>query len=282
MKILITGAKGMLGRTLCRELADFEIIPTDLPEADITDAGAFENLLKRTAPDVVIHCAAMTAVDRCESEIDLAYKLNAYGTMNVASACGVNGIRLIAISTDYVFDGRSEVPYSECDMPCGAGTVYGRSKLCGEKAVVRHCPDHVICRISWLYGPGGPSFVHTMMQLADGTHPELKVVADQIGNPTSTLAVARGLREILLHPELKGIYHLTCEGKATWAEFASEIFRLAGINQKVSPCTTDEFPRPARRPANSQLEKRMLKLSGLSPMPHWKDALSEFMAAEFC
>ena len=282
MKVLLTGGKGMLGRTLCAELKDFEVIPTDLPEADITDAAGFDALLKHHQPDAVIHCAAMTAVDKCETAVDLAYKLNTFGTANVAAACCRNGIRMIAISTDYVFDGFADRPYNEFDIPNGGNTVYGKSKFAGEEAVRKHCPDHVICRISWLYGAGGPSFVHTMINLADGTRPELKVVADQIGNPTSTLAVARGLREILLHPELKGIYHLTCEGKATWAEFASEIFRLAGINQKVSPCTTDEFPRPARRPANSQLEKRMLKLSGLSPMPHWKDALSEFMAAEFC
>ena len=277
MKVLLTGGKGMLGRTLCAELTDFEAIPTDLPEADITDAAGFDALLKQIKPDAVIHCAAMTAVDKCETEIDFAYKLNAFGTANVASACHRNGIRLIAISTDYVFEGNSDRPYNEFDTPNGGNTIYGKSKFAGEEAIRRHCPNHVICRISWLYGAGGPSFVHAMINLADGTRPELKVVADQIGNPTSTLAVARQLRNILIRKELVGTFHLTCEGEATWADFAAEIFRLKGIEQKIVPCMTAEFPRPAPRPANSRLDKMMLRLSGLPPMPHWKDALAEFL-----
>ncbi len=281
MKILLTGGKGMLGRTLCAELAEFEVVQSDLPEADITDPAGFDALLKKESPDAVIHCAAMTAVDRCETERDLAYKLNAFGSANVAGACHRNGIRLIAISTDYVFDGDSDRAYNEFDRPTGGRTVYGRSKFAGEEAVRACCPDHVICRISWLYGAGGPSFVHAMVDLADGSRPELKVVADQTGNPTSTLAVARKLREILLRPELVGTFHLTCEGEASWADFAAEIFRLTGKNQKIVPCTTAEFPRPAPRPANSRLDKMMLRLAGMSPMPHWKDALAEFIASEF-
>ena len=139
----------------------------------------------------------------------------------------------------------------------------------------------MICRISWLYGPGGPSFVHTMMRLADGTRPELKVIDDQHGNPTSTPAVARALRNILGRRELAGTFHLTCEGEATWAGFAQEIFRITGVRQKVVPCRTDEYPLPAPRPANSRLEKMMLRLAGLPPMPHWKDALKEFCELEF-
>ena len=281
MIVMLTGGKGMLGRTLCQVLSDFEVIPTDLPEADITDAAGFDALLTRIKPDAVIHCAAMTAVDLCETQTELAYKLNAFGTANVAAACHRHNVRLIAISTDYVFDGDSDDPYNEFDRATGGRTVYGKSKFAGEEAVRRHCPDHVIARISWLYGAGGPSFVHTMMKLADGTRPELKVVADQIGNPTSTLAVARMLHEILLHRELVGTFHLTCEGEASWAEFAQEIFRIAGKEQKVVPCTTDEYPRPAPRPKNSRLEKRMLKISGLPSMPHWRDALQEFMSKEF-
>lgn len=281
MIVMLTGGKGMLGRTLCQVLSDFEVISTDLPEADITDAAGFDALLTRIKPDAVIHCAAMTAVDLCETQTELAYKLNAFGTANVAAACHRHNVRLIAISTDYVFDGDSDDPYNEFDRATGGRTVYGKSKFAGEEAVRRHCPDHVIARISWLYGAGGPSFVHTMMKLADGTRPELKVVADQIGNPTSTLAVARMLHEILLHRELVGTFHLTCEGEASWAEFAQEIFRIAGKEQKVVPCTTDEYPRPAPRPKNSRLEKRMLKISGLPSMPHWRDALQEFMPKEF-
>lgn len=281
MKVMLTGGKGMLGRTLCRELADFEVIATDLPEADITDANGFDKLLQTIKPDAVIHCAAMTAVDKCESETDLAYKLNAVGTANVAKACNKNKVRLIAISTDYVFAGDSDKAYNEFDRPDGGRTIYGKSKFAGEEAVRTFCPDHVIARISWLYGAGGPSFVHAMMNLADGTRPELKVVADQIGNPTSTTAVARALRNILQQKNLCGTFHLTCEGEASWYEFALEIFRLAGIVQKVTPCTTEEFPRPAPRPKNSRLDKMMLRLHGLPEMMHWKDALAEFMQSEF-
>ena len=276
MKVLLTGGKGMLGRTLCRELTDFTVIPTDLPEGDITDPAGFAALLEKHAPDAVIHCAAMTAVDRCETESDLAYRLNAFGTANVAIACHRAGIRLIAISTDYVFAGDLDRPYHEFD-PAGARTVYGITKFAGEELVRRYCPEHLICRISWLYGGDGPSFVHTMLKLANSGPEVLKVVADQIGNPTSTNAVARHLRLLLERPELNGTFHLTCEGEASWYDFACEIFRQAGVARKVEPCTTAEFPRPAPRPANSRLEKRMLRWCGLPPMPDWHDALAEFM-----
>ena len=282
MKVLLTGGKGMLGRTLVRELGgDFEVVPTDLPEADITDEDAIDAVIAQASPDAVIHCAAMTAVDKCETERDLAFRLNARGTANVAAACRRHGVRLVAISTDYVFEGDADRPYTEFDRPIGGRTVYGQSKFAGEEAVRSLCPNHVIARISWLYGAGGPSFVHAMMNLADGTRPVLKVVADQHGNPTSTVAVARALGNILKRPNLCGTFHLTCEGEATWAEFAEEVFRLAGRAQKVQPCTTGEFPRPAPRPKNSRLEKMALRIAGLPPMPHWKDALAEFMAAEF-
>lgn len=279
MKVLLTGGRGMLGRTLVSELTDFEVIPTDLPEADITDASGLDRLLKQHRPDAVIHCAAMTAVDKCETEKELAFRLNAFGTANAASACHRNGVRLIAISTDYVFDGALNRPYHEFDVPNGGNTVYGQSKFAGEQQVRTLCPNHVIARISWLYGKGGPSFVHTMVKLADGTRPELKVVNDQIGNPTSTTAVARGLRSILRRPELAGTFHLTCEGEATWYDFACEIFRQLELGQKVVPCGTADFPRPAPRPANSRLDKMMLRLAGLPPMPDWKDALREFLAS---
>ena len=282
MKVLLTGGKGMLGRTLVRELGgEFEVVPTDLPEADITDEDAIDAVVANHAPDVVIHCAAMTAVDACETERDKAFLLNARGTANVASACARHGIRLVAISTDYVFDGDADRPYNEFDRPTGGRTVYGQSKFAGEEAVRTLCQNHVICRISWLYGSGGPSFVHAMMKLADGTRPVLKVVADQHGNPTSATAVARALRGILKRTNLCGTFHLTCEGEATWADFAEEIFRLGDRVQRIEPCTTDEFPRPAPRPKNSRLEKMALRLVGLPPMPDWRTALAEFMADEF-
>ena len=280
MKILITGGRGMLGRTLQKEFADCELSIADLPECDITDAAGFERQLAACSPGAVIHCAVMTAVDKCESKPEKAYRLNAAGSANVAAACQRPGTRLIAISTDYVFRGDLGRPYHEFDTP-GALTLYGASKYAGEQLIRNHCSDHLICRISWLYGAGGPSFVHAMMSLAAGSHPELKVVADQIGNPTSAKVVARKLRELLVRPELVGTYHLSCEGEASWYEFACEIFRLSGRKQCVAPCMTAEFPRLVLRPVNSRLEKRMLKLQGFSPMPHWKQALAEFMAEEF-
>lgn len=281
MKVLLTGGRGMLGRTICEELSDFELVSTDLPEADVTDENGIDDIIAYHRPDAVIHCAAMTAVDRCEQETDLAYMLNVRGSANVAAACNRHGVRLISISTDYVFDGDSDMPYTELDLPTGGRTVYGRTKYAGEEVVRGLCPNHVICRISWLYGKGGPSFVHTMMEAADGSRPALKVVADQKGNPTSAYAVARQLREILKRPKLCGTFHVTCEGAATWAEFAEEIFRLAKRNQVVLPCTTDEFPRPAPRPKNSQLDKMGLRTANLPMMPDWKSALAEFIEREF-
>ena len=282
MRMLLTGGRGMLGRTVCRVLGDqFEIVPTDLPEADVTDASGIDRIVAEARPDAVIHCAAATAVDACEGKVDFAYRLNARGTANVAAACHRQGVRLIAISTDYVFDGDADRPYSEFDRATGGRTVYGKAKLAGEELVRSLCPNHCICRLGWLYGFGGPSFVHAMLGLADGTRPMLKVVDDQRGNPTSALAVARQLGLLLRHPHLCGTFHMTCEGEASWAEFAREIFRLAGKGQAVRPCSTDEFPRLAPRPKNSCLDKMMFRISNLPPMPDWREALREFMREEF-
>lgn len=282
-KIMLTGGNGMLGRTICRVLGKtYQIIPTDLPETDITSPDSLEQALALHQPDTVIHCAAMTAVDDCETKRDLAFLLNETGTANVAAACKKAKVRLIAISTDYVFRGNDPHPYTEDDAADGGATVYGQSKFAGEEAVRQIYPENsLICRISWLYGFGGPSFVHTMRKLADGTRPELKVVHDQIGNPTSAIAVARKLGELLEHPELTGTFHLTCEGEASWYEFACEIFRQSGLTQNVTPCRTEDFPRPAPRPHNSRLVKQSLAKAGLSPMPDWRDALAEFLQEEF-
>ncbi len=280
MRILVTGGKGMLGRTLCRVWKKHEVIAPGRPEADITDAAGFDRLVGELRPDAVVHCAAFTAVDRCEAESETAYRVNAAGTGNVAAACRRHEARLIAISTDYVFDGGLDRPYHEFDTPV-PGTVYGRSKFAGEELIRRTCPDHMIVRTAWLYGAGGPSFVHTMMALADSGRPELKVVADQVGNPTGADALAAHLEMLLEHPELAGTCHLTCEGEASWYEFACEIFRLAGKKQRVTPCSSAEFPRPAYRPANSRLDKMMLRLHKLPPMPDWRRTLAEFMRTEF-
>ena len=277
MRIMITGGRGMLARTLLQELAEHELVPVDMQEADITDAASVAALFDRVRPEAVIHCAALTQVDDCEAKRELAFRVNADGAGNVAAACRQFGARMIAISTDYVFAGDLDRPYRESDPAVGARTVYGQSKRAGEEQVFAQCPEALVCRISWLYGPGGPSFVHTMLKLADGTRPVLKVVDDQHGNPTSTLAVAHHLGLLLERPEVTGVVHLTCEGEATWFEFAQEIFRQYGIAQNVEPCTTDQYPRPAPRPANSRLEKARLRELGMPPMPDWRAALAQFV-----
>ena len=279
MKVAITGAKGMLGTTLMNTLEGHELFALDREDCDVTKPSLVCSVFEKIKPDVVIHCAAMTSVDLCESKQFEAWKTNAFGTTNVAHACYKTGAKLIAISTDYVFDGELDRPYNEYDEPNGGLNAYAKSKWAAEQAVRSLCPNHLVARVAWLYGEDGPSFVHTMVRLADGTRSEIKVVKDQIGNPTSTKAVADALRSILNHPELVGTVHLTCEGEASWFEFAKKIFELKGINQKVVPCTSDQYPTPAKRPHNSRLQKLVLKESGIYQMPHWEDALNDFLSS---
>ncbi len=281
MRILITGGKGMLGRTLVRHWeAAHTLFIADLPEVDITRPDCIDAAFDTFRPEVVVHCAAMTQVDACESEPARADLLNHRATALIAQAAARHQARLIAISTDYVFAGDEPGARSE-DDPVAPKTAYGQSKLAGEAAVRAHCPDHIIARIAWLYGAGGPSFVHTMLRLA-GDEPTrtLAVVDDQVGNPTSTDAVAEALTALLARPELRGTFHLTCEGVVSWCGFAREIFRLAGFDRvTVRPCTTAEFPRPAPRPQNSALSKAKLAAHGLPPMPDWQTALERFLTA---
>lgn len=280
MKILITGGKGMLGRTLKRRLESANsIFVADLPECDILDSASLHAAFDAFQPDAVLHCAAMVNVDRCESEKETAFRLNETGSANVAQACKRCGARLIAISTDYVFDGAKSEAYTEDDA-CHPMTVYGASKLAGERAVFSQLPDAVVLRIAWLYGRGGPSFVHTMAGLGSIDGEALKVVDDQRGNPTSAESVADAVEFILAHPEIRGAVHGTCDGVCSWYGFASELFRLLGLKRVLVPCTTQQFPRPAPRPANSALEKGVLKAAGFKPK-FWKDALREFVAEEF-
>jgi dTDP-4-dehydrorhamnose reductase len=283
MRILITGGKGMLGRTLLRHWEkEHTCFIADLPEADLTNEQTLETLFATTQPEVVVHCAAMTQVDQCELNPNRAFLLNETLTANVARATNACGARLIAISTDYVFSGDHTSERNETD-PTNPLTVYGASKLAAEKAVRTHCPNHIIARVAWLYGAGGPSFVHTMMALAAADPLRaISVVNDQHGNPTSTDAVANALTHILKRPELTGTFHLTCEGVATWYEFAKTIFRLAGYNElSVSPCSTKEFPRPAKRPHYSALSKAKLKSVKLPKMPPWQEELARFIRQEW-
>ena len=282
MRIVVTGGKGMLGRTLQRALSDHEIVVADLPEWDITDGDAFMEKTLAADPDVVIHCAAMTKVDDCETNRDLAFRLNEEGSRNVALAAKAAGARLIAISTDYVFSGdppREPWAWGETDIP-RPQTVYGASKFAGEQMVQMILPEAAIVRIAWLYGAGGPSFVHTMAKLGAQGGAPLKVVNDQRGNPTSTDVVADVIRFLISRPDVSGIVHGTCEGSCTWYELTVELFRLLGCSREVVPCTTEEFPRPAPRPRNSALRKSVLNLLGYRT-PDWRSALADFVGKEF-
>lgn len=274
MKILITGGTGMLGRTLVRRLAGHDLRAPGSRDLDVTSATVVAEAIATWHPQVVIHCAAHTKVDACENEVERAFALNGIGSANVAIACQRHGARLIAISTDYVFRGDLDRPYREWDAvgPC---TVYGQSKLAGEDAVRTHCADHVIARVAWLYGPGGPSFLHTMRKVGAQAGDALKVVADQIGNPTSTDVVADTIELLLEHP-LVGTLHLTCSGETSWFGFAQAIFAQYGLTRGLKPCTTADFPRPAPRPANSRLEKTALRLHGLPPPQAWQEALARY------
>ncbi len=282
MKIVITGGKGMLGRTLQKELSAHDIVIADLPDWDITDSDSFTSKLCTVAPDAVIHCAAMTKVDDCETNRDMAFKLNEEGSRNVALACKICGARLIAISTDYVFSGeppKEPWAWSETDIP-RPRTVYGASKFAGEQMIQMILPDAVILRIAWLYGAGGPSFVHTMAKLGAQEGSALKVVADQRGNPTSCKVVADEIAFLLNKSHVSGIVHGTCEDQCSWYDLTVELFRLLNLKREVLPCTTEEFPRPAPRPRNSALKKSVLNLLGYRT-PRWQDALADFVADEF-
>lgn len=284
MRILITGGKGMLGRTLKRRLeGENEILVADLPDWDVTDDTRFFEQVQAAKPDLVIHCAAMTKVDDCEAKREAAFRLNEEGTRNVALAAKACGARLFAISTDYVFSGeppREPWAWSETDIP-RPRTVYGASKFAGEQMIEMIYPENaVILRIAWLYGAGGPSFVHTMAKLGVQDGAPLKVVDDQRGNPTSCDAVADVIRFLMTKKDVSGVVHATCENACTWYELTKELFRLLDLKREVIPCTTEEFPRPAPRPHNSALKKSVLNLLGYRT-PDWKDALAAFVREEF-
>jgi dTDP-4-dehydrorhamnose reductase len=275
MKILITGAAGQLGRALVDELEgrDGEVVATDLKELDVSDQGAVARLLSTERPELVINAAAATRVDDLEAAPDLALKVNALGPRNLAVACRRLGAKLVQVSTDYVFDGTKAGPYVEWDKT-GPRSVYGWSKLLGETLVKEQCPEHFIVRTAWLYGLPGPNFINAILGRAKAGG-ELMVVDDQRGTPTSTLALAPQILA-LATTQAFGTYHATCQGEATWYEFALLILERAGLVVKVRPCTTQEFPRPAPRPANSVLENRLLQLEGLDLMPSWQEAYNRF------
>jgi dTDP-4-dehydrorhamnose reductase len=274
MKILITGGSGMLGKALQHALCKHELIVPSHQELDVTSLQTVRDAVRAARPDVVIHSAAMTAVDLCETDKDVAWSTNAAGSRNVAIACQSCKSKLIAISTDYVFSGESERPYHEFDETRPVN-VYGCTKLAGEDAIRAECPDHIIVRLGWLYGAAGHNFVRAVLKSA-AQQEVINVVDDQSGNPTSTKAACDCIAS-LLGTAFTGTIHATCEGGATRFEFAKAILQNRHIACRVNPCKTSEYPRAAARPANAQLEKRVLKELGLAPMPDWRDELCRFL-----
>ena len=253
-------------------------------DCDIADAQKILEIITRIKPDIVVHTAAMTDVDDCETGKDKAYKINAAGAANVAKACGKTGSVLIYISTDFVFDGKKKEPYGESDKPNPLG-VYGDSKLKGERAVAKCLKNYFILRTSWLYGANGKNFVDTIIARAK-TEEALKVVDDQVGSPTYTKDLAKAIHALLdkisfqlsaFSFQLYGTYHVSNSGSVSWFEYAREILRLAGSGAKVIPISSGELNRPARRPAMSVLDNsKFVKFTGYK-MRNWKDALKDYI-----
>ena len=279
MKILITGSKGQLGLELTKQLEKekkYEIIATDRDELNIIDINSVNEFLLNNKPDVVINCAAHTAVDLCETDVENAYKINAVGPRNLAIVCEKIGAKLVQVSTDYVFDGNGTRPYREDDTTC-PNSIYGTSKLMGENFVREFCSRYFVVRTAWLYGEGN-NFVRTMLKLSE-TNSELNVVNDQFGSPTSTVDLAKAIID-LMTTEHYGVYHGTCEGQCSWYDFAKKIFEIKNIDIKVNPVTSQEFKRPAPRPAYSVLDNFMLKLVGLNSFRTWEKSLEEYLDKE--
>ena len=285
-KLIVTGSGGQLGRAIRGRLdGRYELIQTDIfddeaakiRKLDITDVDQVTSLVQATGPDGIINCAAYTAVDAQEKDVDNSWKINALGPRNLAIAAEDAGIPLVHVSTDYVFAGDQPVPYTEFDTP-GPVSVYGKTKLAGEQFVREFSRRHYILRTAWLYGEG-KNFVKTMLRLAE-THEEVSVVDDQIGNPTSAADLARAI-DYLLPTENYGLFHATCEGSCSWADFSEEIFRLAGKTTRVTRLTSEEYaarnPQSAPRPKYSHLEKLMFKLTGDFRMSDWHEAIEAYL-----
>ena len=270
MKVLVTGANGMLGQDLCPILEDIGcfVYESDIDTLDVTDEEQISVAIATIKPDVVIHAAAYTNVDKAEEERDLALKVNEQGTANVAKACAKNGCILVYISTDYVFDGEKNTPYVPTDS-VNPINYYGLTKLKGEEAVKKYCEKYYIVRTSWLYGHHGKNFVETMISLADDK--ELKVVNDQIGCPTWTVELANGIIKLIGTQKEYGIFHICGSGQTSWYGFAKEIFEQIGASANLVECTTDEFKRPASRPTYSVMNNEKY-------CRDWKVALRDYLA----
>ncbi len=277
-KILLTGAGGMLAQDAVAVLQPcFEVIPRREKELDICNSEAVHAAVCSLKPDVVVNCAAYTLVDACETEQEKAFAVNAIGVKNLALACRQAGSLLVHISTDYVFDGTKQTPYTETDIPHPL-SVYGQSKRAGEQYVQEILEQYVIIRSSWLYGRGGNNFITTILRLAQDKK-ELNVVHDQRGSPTWTRDLSRALKA-LLDSNARGMYHVCNQGNCTWYEYALRIVERAGLGVTVCPMTTDQLQRPAPRPSYSVLDcSRFVRETGMA-LRHWDTALEEYMQGE--
>ena len=278
--ILVAGGAGQVARALAEAAAPegMKIVTRGRPALDLLDTASIDRAMDEILPDLVVNAAAYTAVDQAESEETAAFALNAEAPGHLAAAAARAGVPIIHISTDYVFDGTRDAPYTEADPVAPLG-VYGRSKLAGEVAVAAANPDHIILRTAWVYSAVGKNFVKTMLRVAS-TREELGVVDDQRGNPTSAADIAAGIVKIAgqilsgAAPVKPGIYHMTAQGEASWAEFAEYIFecsaRLGGPAARVRRITSDEYPTPVRRPANSRLDSARIAAAYDVELPHWQ------------
>ncbi|MAM39885.1 MAG: dTDP-4-dehydrorhamnose reductase [Erythrobacter sp.] len=287
MRIAVTGTAGQVVTGLLErgQAAGHEVIAVGRPDLDLADPASIARALEAARPDVIVSAAAYTAVDKAESESDLAFAVNGAGAGAVAQTAKVLDVPVIHISTDYVFDGTLDRPYVETD-PTGPTGVYGASKLAGEQAVLAAHDDSAVLRVAWVYSPFGGNFVKTMLRLAPDRD-ELGVVSDQVGNPTSALAIADGILQVATNmvstssPELRGIFHMTALGEASWADFAEAIFAASaargGPSASVRHIGTADYPTPATRPANSRLDCARIATAHGVTLPDWRASLDEVM-----
>lgn len=275
MKILVTGVKGQLGYDIVNECKNrnIEAIGVDVEEMDITDAKKVEEVIKSGNYDAVVHCAAWTAVDKAEDEIEACTKVNVDGTKNIANVCKELNIPMMYFSTDYVFDGQGNQPWHEYDKR-NPLNVYGQTKYEGELAV-EALEKHFIVRIAWVFGINGNNFIKTMLRLGK-ERGAVSVVDDQIGSPTYTYDLSKLVVD-MIQTDKYGTYHATNEGLCSWYEFACEIFKQAKLDVEVTPVDSSAFPAKAKRPNNSRMSKEMLDKNGFKRLPLWQDALSRYL-----
>ena len=276
MKVLVTGVKGQLGYDVVKELGGrgHQHIGVDRDEMDLMDNEAIRTFIMGLNPEAIIHCAAYTAVDKAEEEVDVCYQVNAEATKIIAECAKELDIKMIYISTDYVFDGIKEGEYVETDLP-NPINVYGASKLKGEQYVQALLEKYYIVRISWVFGINGNNFIKTMRRLGL-ERDELNIIHDQVGSPAYTAHLASLLVD-MIETDKYGIYHVTNEGFCSWYEFANEIFKQSDIKVKTNPITTDQYPTKAKRPLNSRMSKVKLKENGFDPLPTWQQAVSDYL-----